>query len=38
MGGLVGGRWVTKLVAHLLATVALWDRYLTSLKKTKWAT
>jgi hypothetical protein len=30
-------RWVAKLVAHLLATVALWVRIQTSLKK-KWAT
>jgi hypothetical protein len=32
------GRWVAKLVAHLLATAALWVRIQTSLKNTKWAT
>jgi len=29
---------VAKLVARLLVAAALWDRILTSLKKTKWAT
>jgi hypothetical protein len=29
---------MAKLVAHLLATAALWVRIQTSLKKTKWAT
>jgi hypothetical protein len=32
------GKWVAKLVAHLLATAARWDRIQTSLKNTKWAT
>ncbi len=32
------GRWVAKLVAHLLATAALWIRIQKSLKNTKWAT
>jgi hypothetical protein len=41
------GRWVTKLakwvakfklIALLLATAALWVRFRTSLKDTKWAT
>jgi hypothetical protein len=31
-------RWVAKLVARLLATVALWVRIQTSPKNTKWAT
>jgi hypothetical protein len=36
MGGLV--REIgAKLVAHLLATAALWVRIQTSLKNTKWA-
>jgi hypothetical protein len=30
--------WVAKLVARLLATVALWVRIQTSLKYAKWAT
>jgi hypothetical protein len=34
MGGL-GGRWMAKLVAHLLATAAHWVRIQTSLKKYK---
>jgi hypothetical protein len=44
MGGYVGRcvakieRWVAKLVAHLLATAALWVRIQTSPKNTKWAT
>jgi hypothetical protein len=29
------GRWVAKLVSHLLATAALWVRIQTSLKKYK---
>ncbi len=38
MGGLIG-RWVAKLEARLLvATAALWVRFQTSLKNTKWAT
>jgi hypothetical protein len=32
------GRWVTKLVARLLAIAALWIRIHSSLKNTKWAT
>ncbi len=32
------GRWVTKLIARLLDTAALWVRIQTSLKNTKWAT
>jgi hypothetical protein len=32
------GRWVAKLIAHLLATAALWVRIQTSPKNTKWAT
>ncbi len=31
-------RWVAKLVAHLHATAAPWDRIQTSPKNTKWAT
>jgi hypothetical protein len=31
------GRWVAKLVAHLLATAALWARIQTYLKNIKWA-
>jgi hypothetical protein len=32
------GRWVAKLVSHLLATAALWVRIQTSPKITKWQT
>ncbi len=38
MGCYVGGRWVAKLVAHLLAKAALWIRIQTTRKNTKWAT
>jgi hypothetical protein len=31
----VAGRWVAKLVAHLLATAPLWIRIQTSFKNTK---
>jgi hypothetical protein len=31
-------KWVANLVAHLLATAALWVRIETSPKNTKWAT
>ncbi len=37
MAGL-GGRWMAKFVAQLLAAAALWVRIQTSLKNTKWAT
>jgi hypothetical protein len=32
------GSWVTKLVAHTLATAALWFESRISQKNTKWAT
>ncbi len=34
----IPGRWAAKLVAHLLATTALWVRIQTSPKNTKWTT
>jgi hypothetical protein len=38
MGCYVGGIWVVRLVAHLLAKAAFMIRIQTSRKNTKWAT